>query len=58
MAHLIIRFTGDPDLTSGQLYQLFAQLKKQRIQKISGDIILDTSVFSSHDRGFFNWAKS
>ncbi|HHW7448890.1 serine-type D-Ala-D-Ala carboxypeptidase [Pasteurella multocida] len=48
---LIVRFTGDPDLTSGQLYQLFAQLKKQRIQKISGDIILDTSVFSSHDRG-------
>ncbi|UAY78431.1 serine-type D-Ala-D-Ala carboxypeptidase [Pasteurella canis] len=48
---LIIRFTGDPDLTSGQLYQLLAQLKKQKINKIKGDLILDTSVFTSHDRG-------
>ncbi|MGO8077418.1 D-alanyl-D-alanine carboxypeptidase/D-alanyl-D-alanine-endopeptidase, partial [Rhizobium leguminosarum] len=27
--HLIVRFTGDPDLTSGQLYTLLAELKKQ-----------------------------
>ncbi|OOF51708.1 serine-type D-Ala-D-Ala carboxypeptidase [Rodentibacter genomosp. 1] len=49
--NLIVRFTGDPDLTSGQLYSLLAELKKQGINKISGDLILDTSVFSSHDRG-------
>ncbi|MDO5053968.1 MAG: serine-type D-Ala-D-Ala carboxypeptidase [Pasteurella oralis] len=48
---LIIRFTGDPDLTSGQLYNLLTQLKKQQITKIKGDLILDTSVFTSHDRG-------
>lgn len=49
--HLIVRFTGDPDLTSGQLYSLLAELKKQGINKINGDLVLDTSVFSSHDRG-------
>ncbi|MDH2927199.1 serine-type D-Ala-D-Ala carboxypeptidase [Lonepinella koalarum] len=48
---LIIKFTGDPDLTSGQLYTLLAQLKKQNIQKITGNLILDTSIFASHDRG-------
>ena len=48
---LIVKFTGDPDLTSGQLYNLFAQLKKQNINKINGNLILDTSVFASHDRG-------
>ncbi|TGZ98734.1 serine-type D-Ala-D-Ala carboxypeptidase [Rodentibacter pneumotropicus] len=49
--NLIVRFTGDPDLTSGQLYSLLAELKKQGINKINGNLILDTSVFSSHDRG-------
>jgi len=49
--NLIVRFTGDPDLTSGQLYTLLAELKKQGIKKINGDLVLDTSVFSSHDRG-------
>ncbi|MCK3657340.1 serine-type D-Ala-D-Ala carboxypeptidase [Pasteurellaceae bacterium Pebbles2] len=48
---LIVKFTGDPDLSSGQLYQLLAQLKTQNIQKISGNLILDTAVFASHDRG-------
>ena len=47
----IVRFTGDPDLTSGQLYDLLTELKKQGVHKISGDLVLDTSVFSSHDRG-------
>lgn len=49
--NLIVRFTGDPDLTSGQLYTLLSELKKQGINKINGDLVLDTSVFSSHDRG-------
>lgn len=48
---LIVKFTGDPDLSSGQLYNLLAQLKQQNIQQISGDLILDTSIFASHDRG-------
>ncbi|MEE6076453.1 serine-type D-Ala-D-Ala carboxypeptidase [Avibacterium paragallinarum] len=49
--NLVIVFTGDPDLTSDQLYQLLAQLKQQGIQRITGDLILDTSVFTGHDRG-------
>lgn len=48
---LIVKFTGDPDLTSGQLYQLLAQVKQQGVSKIKGNLILDTSVFASHDRG-------
>ncbi|EFL78380.1 truncated D-alanyl-D-alanine carboxypeptidase/endopeptidase [Actinobacillus pleuropneumoniae serovar 2 str. 4226] len=47
---LIAKFTGDPDFTSGQLYQLIGQLKKQGIEKIEGNLILDTSVFASHDK--------
>lgn len=48
---LIVKFTGDPDLTTGQLYGLFATLKKQGVNQINGNLILDTSVFASHDRG-------
>ncbi|PJG83991.1 serine-type D-Ala-D-Ala carboxypeptidase [Caviibacterium pharyngocola] len=48
---LIAKFSGDPDLTSGQLYNLLAQLKTQGVNKINGDLILDTSVFVGHDRG-------
>lgn len=47
---LIARFTGDPDLSSGQLAQLVQQLKTQGINQIAGDLILDTSVFASHDK--------
>ncbi len=47
---LIAKFTGDPLLTSGHLYQLISQLKKQGISKITGDLILDTSVFASHNK--------
>ena len=46
---LVVQFTGDPDLTSGQLYTLLANLKNQGIQKINGDLVLDTSVFASHE---------
>ncbi|MFU2114507.1 serine-type D-Ala-D-Ala carboxypeptidase [[Pasteurella] aerogenes] len=48
---LIVKFTGDPDLTSGQLYNLFAELKTQGVNQISGDLLVDTSVFVGHDRG-------
>ncbi|MFA9499687.1 serine-type D-Ala-D-Ala carboxypeptidase [Mannheimia sp. E30BD] len=48
--NLIARFTGDPELTSGQIYQLISKLKQQGINKIEGGLILDTSVFASHDK--------
>lgn len=47
---LIVQFTGDPTLTSGQLYQLLAEVKKQGIQQINGDIVIDSAIFASHDR--------
>ncbi|VTU06576.1 D-alanyl-D-alanine carboxypeptidase [Actinobacillus indolicus] len=47
---LIAKFTGDPDLTSGQLFQLISQLKKQGINRIDGNLIMDTAVFTSHDK--------
>ncbi|MDH2997873.1 serine-type D-Ala-D-Ala carboxypeptidase [Pasteurellaceae bacterium LFhippo2] len=47
---LIAKFTGDPTLTTGQLSQLIYQLKQQGINKISGDLVMDTSVFASHDK--------
>ncbi|WGE32408.1 serine-type D-Ala-D-Ala carboxypeptidase [Actinobacillus genomosp. 2] len=47
---LVAKFSGDPDLTSGQLYQLINELKKQGITKIEGNLILDTAVFASHDK--------
>lgn len=48
--NLIARFSGDPELTSGQIYQLMSKLKQQGINKIEGDLILDPSVFASHDK--------
>lgn len=47
---LIARFTGDPTLTSGQLNQLISKLKQAGVERIQGDLILDTTVFTSHDK--------
>lgn len=47
---LIARFTGDPTLTNIQLQQLITALKKQGINRIEGNLVLDTSVFTSHDK--------
>ena len=47
---MIAKFSGDPELTSGQLSQLIYELKKQGIGKIEGNLILDTAVFASHDK--------
>lgn len=47
---LIARFSGDPDLSSGKLYQLVAQLKQQGISQIEGNLIMDTTAFASHDK--------
>lgn len=48
--NLIAKFTGDPTLSRQQLAQLVATLKKQNIHRISGDLVIDTSVFTSHDK--------
>lgn len=46
---LVARFGGDPTLTRQQIRTMIAALKKQGIHHIRGNLVIDTSVFSSHD---------
>lgn len=48
--HLIAHFSGDPSLTRTQLKNMVSQLKAKGIKQINGDLLIDTSIFSSHDR--------
>jgi serine-type D-Ala-D-Ala carboxypeptidase/endopeptidase (penicillin-binding protein 4) len=48
--HLIARFSGDPTLTRQQLRNMVVTLRKAGVQQIAGDLIIDTSVFASHDK--------
>ena len=47
---LIARFTGDPSLTRKRISLMIKQLKSRGINRISGNLIVDTSIFASHDR--------
>jgi len=47
---LVARFGGDPTLTRQDLRNMVATLKKQGIQHIQGNLVIDTSVFASHDK--------
>lgn len=47
---LIARFGGDPTLTRQNLRNMVAVLKKQGVQHIEGNLVIDTSVFASHDK--------
>ncbi|AOP41881.2 serine-type D-Ala-D-Ala carboxypeptidase [Edwardsiella piscicida] len=47
---LIVRFDGDPTLRRQNIRNMVAALKKQGVTRISGDILIDTSVFASHDK--------
>ncbi|QLB21438.1 serine-type D-Ala-D-Ala carboxypeptidase [Vespertiliibacter pulmonis] len=47
---LIAKFTGDPTLSHIQLTKLVEELGKQGIRQITGNLILDTSVFTSHNK--------
>ncbi|WP_434356735.1 serine-type D-Ala-D-Ala carboxypeptidase [Parasalinivibrio latis] len=48
--NVIFRFSGDPTLTRTNLETLVSNLKKRGIKQITGDIILDTSIFSGYER--------
>ncbi|CNE79183.1 serine-type D-Ala-D-Ala carboxypeptidase [Yersinia nurmii] len=48
--NLIARFDGDPTLTRQQLRNMVTTLKKAGLRQIAGDLIIDTSVFASHDK--------
>lgn len=48
--NLTARFSGDPTFTRQRLRNMVAELRKRGIKRISGDLIIDTSVFASHDK--------
>ncbi|MDW6003059.1 serine-type D-Ala-D-Ala carboxypeptidase [Vibrio mangrovi] len=47
---VIVHFSGDPQLTTDDLKQLFVTLKQQGIAKIDGDLWLDNSLFTGYER--------
>lgn len=47
---VVIRFGGDPTLTSGELKALLSQLKQAGIDTIEGDLWLENSAFTGYDR--------
>ncbi|WAT00952.1 serine-type D-Ala-D-Ala carboxypeptidase [Rouxiella chamberiensis] len=47
---LIARFDGDPTFKRQNIRNMVAALKKQGVKEISGDVVVDTSVFASHDK--------
>ncbi|KFD22858.1 serine-type D-Ala-D-Ala carboxypeptidase [Yokenella regensburgei] len=47
---LIARFGGDPTLKRQDLRNMVATLKKSGVEKIEGNLLIDTSVFASHDK--------
>ncbi|TCC13448.1 serine-type D-Ala-D-Ala carboxypeptidase [Kosakonia quasisacchari] len=47
---LIARFGGDPTLKRQDIRNMVAALKKSGVQKIQGNVLVDTSIFASHDK--------
>ncbi|WP_099132636.1 serine-type D-Ala-D-Ala carboxypeptidase [Xenorhabdus ehlersii] len=48
--NLTARFVGDPMLTRSQLRTMAETLKQSGIKQIDGDLVIDISIFSSHDK--------
>ncbi|WP_192457683.1 serine-type D-Ala-D-Ala carboxypeptidase [Musicola keenii] len=48
--NLIVRFSGDPTLKRQQIRSMVQDLKKRGLREIAGDVLIDTSVFASHDK--------
>ena len=47
---LIVQLSGDPTFNRERLKAMIGQLRQKGIEKISGKVILDTSIFTSHDK--------
>ncbi|RPH29846.1 serine-type D-Ala-D-Ala carboxypeptidase [Buttiauxella warmboldiae] len=47
---LTARFGGDPTLKRQDIRNMVAVLKKSGVQQIQGNVLIDTSVFASHDK--------
>ncbi|MBI6549314.1 serine-type D-Ala-D-Ala carboxypeptidase [Xenorhabdus lircayensis] len=48
--NLTARFVGDPMLTRSQLRNMVEALKQSGIKQIDGDLVIDISIFASHDK--------
>lgn len=48
--NLIARFSGDPTFKRQSLRHMVEILKKQGVHRITGNVLVDTSVFASHDK--------
>jgi D-alanyl-D-alanine carboxypeptidase/D-alanyl-D-alanine-endopeptidase (penicillin-binding protein 4) len=48
---LILRFSGDPTLTSDDLNALLGKIKAAGVNRIKGDIWLNNSAFTGYERG-------
>ena len=46
--NLYIKFSGDPSLTKDDFFKLISDLKKYNINTITGDIVIDDSVFDQY----------
>ena len=47
---LIARFGGDPSFKRQDLRNMVAALKRAGVEKIKGNVLIDTSIFASHDK--------
>jgi len=47
---LIIQMSGDPTFTRKQLNEMLTVLKLKGVDKITGNIIIDSSIFMGHDK--------
>ena len=47
---LIARFGGDPTFKRQDIRNMVAVLKKSGVTKIEGNVLIDTSIFASHDK--------
>lgn len=49
-ADLILVMSGDPTFTRQHLLKMVTTLKSSGLNRVNGDIIINTSIFSSHDK--------
>lgn len=47
---LVARFGADPTLKRQDIRNMVATLKKSGVTQIAGNVLIDTSIFASHDK--------
>lgn len=56
VGNLYVVFSGDPTLTSSDVYQLIGQLKQQGITQVKGNVVVDDSLFTGPYYGL-GWSQ-